>query len=79
MQRFTVQTVENVLNDCGMSDAWLSQCNGINNKWLKSAIKTRLRDQFVQETNNLIATNSKCLHYKNIKEDHKFEDKASFM
>ena len=57
-----------------MSNVWQTQCQGISTRWLKEAVKARLQDQFVQRTDNLINVNSKCFLYKDIKQDHTFED-----
>ena len=69
-----METIETVLNECGMSNVWQTQCQGISSRWLKEAVKARLQDQFAQRTDNLINVNSKCFLYKDIKQDHKFED-----
>ena len=67
-------TTETVLNERGMSNVWQTQCQGIGFRWLKESVKVRLQDQFVQRTDNLINVDSKCFLYKDIKQDHKFED-----
>ena len=69
-----METIETVLNECGMSNIWQTQCQGISTRWLKGAVKARLQAQFVQRTDNPINVNSKCFLYKDIKQDHKFED-----
>ena len=68
-----METIETVFNECGMSNVWQTQCQGISTRWLKEAVKARLQYQFVQRTDKLINVNSKCFLYKDTKQDHKFE------
>ena len=37
-------SVENILNHCGMPNAWQCQCQGINSQKLKRAVKNRLQE-----------------------------------
>ena len=68
-----LENVQAILNECGMTNVWQDQSEGISTHWLKCAIKNRLQDQFVQEADRLSNNNSNCLLYRNIKQNHKFE------
>ena len=41
--------VENILNQCGMTNAWQCQCQDINPQCLKRAVSNRLQEQFIQQ------------------------------
>jgi len=69
-----LDNVESILNDCGMSDIWLSQGRECNSQWLKHVVKIRLQDQFVQHAETATNTNSKCSLYKLVKNNHDFEN-----
>ena len=43
-----IKHIENVLNECGLSNIWLSQ-SFPNEKWLKSKVNLVLTDQFKQQ------------------------------
>ena len=66
--------VETALNECGMSNVWQTQCQGINIRCLKRQLKRDYKTSLYKGTDNMITAKSKCFLYKNIKQDHIFKD-----
>jgi len=65
--------IHKILNDCGMSDIWITQGAFLSNNQLKSMIKERLKDQYKQKWVSDVELNSKCILYKSFKTDLKME------
>jgi hypothetical protein len=68
--------VESILNECGLSYAWLNQYF-ISEEWLKISVNTCLQDQFQQTVETWhanIDTGSKTLNYRLFKNKFEFED-----
>ena len=62
--------VENILNQCGMTNVWQCQYQGINPQWLKRAVGTRLQEQFIQQNEATMSNNSKRFLYKEMEVDY---------
>ena len=68
-----IQNVKNILDSCGFSNIWDTQ--NFNNKiWLKTVIKQRLIDQFLQNWNSTVHDSPKSTCYRIFKTDCKFEN-----
>ena len=65
--------IHKTLNECEMSDVWLTQGAFISSNQLKELITTRLKDQFKQDWAAEMELNSKCILYKSFKTNLKFE------
>ena len=64
--------IEKLLNDCGLSEYWLTQ-NVPKNVILSKIVKQRLCDQFKQSWSESVFTSAKCLNYRIFKWLHQFE------
>ena len=64
--------IENILNECGMSEHWLSQ-NVSQSAPLSFLVKTRLCDQYKQTWNDEIFISPKCINYRIFKTQHGLE------
>ena len=65
--------VHRTLNECGMSDVWITQGAFIGHNQLKDSLKLRLKDQFEQKWSSEINANSKCILYRAFKTKLEFE------
>ena len=53
--------IQNILNNCGMSNIWLDQ-NSYSTVWLSSSVEQKLKDQFFQEwSENINSTSKVCV------------------
>ena len=66
-----ISTVENWLNELGMTDIWKNQRTSIN--WFKRAVKLRLEDQYKQKWHSQVFENEKCKNYRIFKDNFGFE------
>ena len=73
LQSCWITHVKAVLDNLGLSNIWLMQCNGIKREWLKSKVKLVLQDQFRQSWSSNINDMSKCLNYRIFKTEFGFE------
>ncbi|MCG8429684.1 MAG: hypothetical protein MJA29_00695, partial [Candidatus Omnitrophica bacterium] len=64
--------IEKILNDCGMSNLWLSQ-EVQSMPWVKHAIRLRFQDQFKQQWFETLQSSDSCRIYRLFKNEHKFE------
>ena len=68
-----IQFVKKIFNDCGYNYIWDTQ-NFINIDWLKTVIKQRLTDQFIQNWNSTVQNSSKAINYRIFKTQFEFEE-----
>ena len=68
-----VNYIQSILNNCGLSYVWTSQCLGINANWLKRAIELCYQDQFQQHWHSIIDNSNKCSIYRMFKSKFQFE------
>ena len=68
-----VNYIQSILNNCGLSYVWTSQCLGINANWLKCAIELCYQDQFQQHWHSIIDNSNKCSIYRMFKSKFQFE------
>ena len=62
-----MNSINNVLIECGQNEIWLIQGQGINPKWLKLFVKQTLTDQFINTWTAEISVSDKCTLYKTYK------------
>ena len=68
-----IKSIRNIFNECGLP--YMFQLRNIPFKnWVKSNIKQKLIDQFIQTWNDDIQTSPKCLNYRIFKTDICFEE-----
>jgi hypothetical protein len=70
-----ISCIENILNNCGFSEYWISQ--GVHvpkNVALSSMVKQRLCDQYKQTWYEKVFNTAKCLNYRISKCSYKFEE-----
>ena len=65
--------VRDTLNKCGFSEMWINQESYTNCAYVKTLLKQRLRDIYLQEWQSQISTNKSCTNYRLFKSDLKFE------
>jgi hypothetical protein len=65
--------IEKLLNDCGLSEYWLTQ-NVPKNVILSKIVKQRLCDQFKQSWSESVFTSAQCLNYRIFKCIHQLEN-----
>ena len=70
--------IQNILNNCGMSNIWLNQ-NGCSSVWLSSSVEQKLKDQFFQEWSEYMNSTSKGLCYRIFKTELKIEKYISIL
>ena len=68
-----MQFLEKTLNDLGLSNIWVTQCDHFNFNWLKACVDRRLHDQAMQEWNSHVFESNKCLNYRIFKKQFGFE------
>lgn len=68
-----IENVKNIFNTCGFNYVWETQ-NFINKNWLKSIVKQRLIDQFLQDWYSLVQNSPKSTNYRIFKTELKFEE-----
>ena len=56
-----IKSIEKTLNDLGLSNIWMTQCNNVN--WFNACVNRRLHDQSVQEWHFHVFESNKCLNY----------------
>ena len=65
-------SIENILNECGYSEYWLTQ-NVPKSVCLSKNVKQRLCDQFKQRWSTTVFNSAKCLNYRIFKCSHGLE------
>ena len=65
-------SIENILNECGYSEYWLTQYVH-KSVCLSKNVKQRLCDQFKQRWSTTVFNSSKCLNYRIFKCSHGLE------
>jgi hypothetical protein len=65
--------LKKTLDSLGMSNYWLDNLASPQSIF-KSAVKNRIKDQFMQKWNSSITVSSICLNYRMFKEKFEFED-----
>ena len=73
MHSLWIAHIQNVLNECGMGNVWISP-NNVNSNWLKNSLPLKLSDMFKQEWHSSVITMSSCFNYRLFKQDHLFEE-----
>ena len=68
-----VQNVENILNNCGLSNIWQSQNISFSKKWLTAKVKQIHKDQFLQKWSSQLEDSNISINYRLFKKDFKFE------
>lgn len=64
-----IDCFRHVFNSCGLSNVWHSQfLNIVNQKWVSTAVKQRLQDQFIQKWHADINNSSKGVIFKILKQ-----------
>ena len=66
--------VKQILDHSGLSHIWISQCKDVSSEWLKSTLKRRLSDQFVQTWSADVFSKSKCCNYRMFKSEFGLEN-----
>ena len=64
--------IQNILNNCGMSNIWLNQ-NSCSSVWLSCSVKQKLKDQLFHEWSENMNSTSKGLCYRIFKTELKIE------
>ena len=59
--------VEDILNNAGFANVWLSQSHGFKSEWVLKALKLRLADIFKQDWKATIWSNRLCSNYRMFK------------
>ena len=70
--------IQNILNNCGMSNIWLNQ-NSCSSVWLSSSVEQKLKDHFFQEWSEYMNSTSKGLCYRIFKTELKIEKYISIL
>lgn len=70
--------IKNILNECGMSEYWLSQNLPMSTP-LSKMVKLRLCDQYKQTWNNVVFNSPKCINYRIFKTQHSLEKYFSIL
>jgi hypothetical protein len=70
--------IQNILNNCGISNIWLNQ-NSCSSVWLSSSVEQKLKDQFFQEWSENMNSTSKGLCYRIFKTELKIEKYISIL
>ena len=68
-----LQNVESILDEVGMNNIWTYQ-HPQNSTWLSKTIYQKLQDQYRQSGSAALNESPKCLNYRIIKTEHKFEN-----
>ena len=64
--------IQNILNNCRMSNIWLNQ-NSCSSVWLSSSVEQKLKKLFFQEWSENMNSTSKGLCYRILKTELKIE------
>ena len=68
-----LQNVKSILDEVGMSNIWTYQ-HPQNSIWLSKTVYQKLQDQYRQSWSAALNESPKCLNYRIIKTEHKFEN-----
>ena len=68
-----LQNVKSILDEVGMSNIWTYQ-HPQNSIWLSKTVYQKLQDQYKQSWSAALNESPKCLNYRIIKTEHKFEN-----
>jgi hypothetical protein len=67
-----INMVKNTITGCGFNYIWTSQTT--NHPWVKTNVKLRINDQFVQNWNSNVFNSSSCTNYRIFKSEFKLEN-----
>jgi len=59
--------IQEILDRCGLSNVW-DESSELNGKWIVNSVRQRLLDSNLQNWNNDIFNNSKCVNYRIFKD-----------
>lgn len=64
----SIDCIRQIFDSCGLSNVWHSQfLNIVNQKWVSTAVKQRLQDQFIQNRHADLNNSSKGVSCKILK------------
>ena len=67
-----LSVIQNILNNCGMSNIWLNQ-NSCSSVWLSSSVEHKLKDQLFHKWSENMNSSSKGLCNRNFTTELKIE------
>lgn len=69
-----LSNVKSILDECGLSYIWDSQSFHGSKDLLLTLVERSLKDQFVQNWNNIVNNSNKAINYRMFKTEFKLED-----
>lgn len=73
------KNLKEIFDSLGYSNIWITQGDGLNEKWVVKTIERKLQDQFIQKWEQDINNSSKGLTYKIIKTSFGYEQYLSIL